>query len=40
MLLQDMWLMIKKIAVGIALFVVPVSIVFGLLWLIQFFFLK
>lgn len=40
MLLQDIWLIIKKIAVGILLFAIPVAIVFGLLWLIQFFFLK
>lgn len=38
--LQDVWLLVKKIAIGIALFVIPIAIVFGLLWLIQFLFLK
>lgn len=40
MLVQDIWLLIKKIVVGILLFIFPVAIVAGLLWLIQFLFLK
>ena len=40
MLLQDIWLIVKKIAIGIILFTIPVAIVFGLLWLIQFFLSK
>ncbi len=40
MLIQDIWLLIKKITIGILLLIFPVLIVGGLLWLIQFFFFK
>ena len=40
MVTQDIILLIKKILVGIILFLIPISIVGGILWLIQFFFLK
>jgi len=40
MLLQDIWLLIKKIVVGIVLFLVPIAIIGGILWLMQFFFLN
>ena len=40
MVAQDIILLIKKIIVGILLFLVPLCIIGGILWLIQFFFLK
>lgn len=38
MVTQDIILLIKKIVVGIILFLVPIGIMGGILWLIQFFF--
>ncbi len=40
MLLQDILLLVKKIVVGILLFLFPIAIIGGVLWLIQFFFFK
>lgn len=40
MLLQDLWLLIKKIAVGVLVFMIPLAIIAGILWLIQFFFFQ
>jgi hypothetical protein len=40
MITHDIILMIKKIFVGVVLFMIPVAIVAGILWLIQFVFFK
>jgi hypothetical protein len=40
MIAQDIILLIKKIVVGIILFLIPLCIIGGILWLIQFFFFK
>jgi hypothetical protein len=40
MVAQDIILLIKKIIVGIILFLIPLGIMGGILWLIQFFSLK
>jgi hypothetical protein len=40
MITQDIMLLIKKFVVGVVLFIIPVAIVAGILWLIQFVFFK
>ncbi len=40
MITHDIILMIKKIFVGVVLFMIPVAIMAGILWLIQFVFFK
>lgn len=37
---QDIILLAKKIAVGLALFIVPLLLLAGILWLVQFYFFK
>ena len=40
MLHHDLWLITKKIIVGFLIFLVPLTIIAGILWVIQFFFFK
>jgi len=35
MTLDDIWILVKKIVVGILVFVVPLLIIAGILWIIQ-----
>ncbi len=40
MLTNDVWLLIKKIAVAVLIFLFPLLVMGGILWLIQFYFLS
>ncbi len=35
MILDDIWILVKKIAVGIMIFLVPLFIIAAILWFIQ-----